>query len=210
MELVKVFSFPGKKLGFSKTIELCLNFYMGFRIIKLVLSNHNKISPWKNNFILTTRVTLTGTLYRAKFDKQKWKRNWEKNFWRLYSIRSFYDFFIFNILWRKKLAEISVVEVLPLTHLWPFTCLRFTPRQSTRSSFRPATLLKRRLSHRCFPVNFAKFLRTAFFTEQLGWLLLESTGEPSFSEVFKEYEMRTLVKIVFGKMICSYTILVEY
>ena len=31
----------------------------------------------------------------------------------------------------------------------------------------PATLLKRRLLNRCFPVNFAKFLRTAFFTEQL-------------------------------------------
>ena len=27
-----------------------------------------------------------------------------------------------------------------------------------------------RLWHRCFPVNFAKFLRTSFFTEQLRWL----------------------------------------
>ena len=27
---------------------------------------------------------------------------------------------------------------------------------------RPATLLKKRLRHRCFPVNFAKFLRKAF------------------------------------------------
>ena len=30
-------------------------------------------------------------------------------------------------------------------------------------SLRPATLLKKRLWHRCFPVNFAKFLRTPFF-----------------------------------------------
>ena len=29
------------------------------------------------------------------------------------------------------------------------------------------TLLKRRLRHRCFSVNFAKFLRTLFFTERL-------------------------------------------
>ena len=29
--------------------------------------------------------------------------------------------------------------------------------------FRPATLLKKRLWYRCFPVNVAKFLRTAFF-----------------------------------------------
>ena len=38
---------------------------------------------------------------------------------------------------------------------------------------KPATLLKKRLWHRCFPVNFAKFLRTPFFTEDLWWLLLD-------------------------------------
>ena len=37
----------------------------------------------------------------------------------------------------------------------------------------PATLLKKRLWRRCFPVNFAKFLRTPYFTEHLRWLLLE-------------------------------------
>ena len=31
----------------------------------------------------------------------------------------------------------------------------------------PATLLKKRLWHRCFPVNFTKFLRTAFFIKHL-------------------------------------------
>ena len=30
-----------------------------------------------------------------------------------------------------------------------------------------AGLLKRRIEHRCFPVNFAKFLRTPFFIEHL-------------------------------------------
>ena len=37
----------------------------------------------------------------------------------------------------------------------------------------PATLLKERLWHRCFPVNFEKFLRTPFLTEHIRWLLLE-------------------------------------
>ena len=37
---------------------------------------------------------------------------------------------------------------------------------------RPATLLKKRLWYRCFPVNFAKFLRTPFVTKNLRWLLL--------------------------------------
>ena len=40
-------------------------------------------------------------------------------------------------------------------------------------SQRPATLFKKRLWHRCFPVNFAKFLRTPFFTEHLRCLLLQ-------------------------------------
>ena len=36
----------------------------------------------------------------------------------------------------------------------------------------PATLLKKRYWHMCFPVNVAKFLRTPFLTEHLRWLLL--------------------------------------
>ena len=34
------------------------------------------------------------------------------------------------------------------------------------------TFLKRRLWHRCFPVNFVKFLRTSFLKEHLPWLFL--------------------------------------
>ena len=37
----------------------------------------------------------------------------------------------------------------------------------------PTTLLKKRLCHRCFPVNFTTFPRTPFFIEHLEWLLLE-------------------------------------
>ena len=35
-------------------------------------------------------------------------------------------------------------------------------------------LLKKKLWHRCPPVNFTKFLRTTFFMEHLRWLLLPS------------------------------------
>ena len=41
------------------------------------------------------------------------------------------------------------------------------------AGLRPATLLKNRLWHRCFPVNFAKFLRTPFLQNNSGRLLLE-------------------------------------
>ena len=40
------------------------------------------------------------------------------------------------------------------------------------AKFRPATLLKKRLWHRCLPGNVAKFLRIPFLTEHLWWLLL--------------------------------------
>ena len=39
---------------------------------------------------------------------------------------------------------------------------------------RPATLLKKRLQHWCFPVNFAKLLRTPFSIKHLWWLLLQT------------------------------------
>ena len=35
-------------------------------------------------------------------------------------------------------------------------------------------LLKKKLWHRCFPVNFGKSLRTPFLTEHLWWLLLST------------------------------------
>ena len=57
---------------------------------------------------------------------------------------------------------------------------KFTEKHLCQSHFfnnvvvlRPATLLKRRFWHRCFPVSFAKFLRTSFFIEHPWWLLLE-------------------------------------
>ena len=40
------------------------------------------------------------------------------------------------------------------------------------AGLRSATLLKKRLSHRSFPVNFAKFLRTSFLQNTSGRLLL--------------------------------------
>ena len=41
------------------------------------------------------------------------------------------------------------------------------------AGLKSATLFKKRFWHRCFPVNFVKFLRTPFCTEHLWWLLLK-------------------------------------
>ena len=43
------------------------------------------------------------------------------------------------------------------------------------AGLRPAILLNRRLWRRCFPVSFAKFLRTPFLKLHLWWLILESS-----------------------------------
>ena len=52
---------------------------------------------------------------------------------------------------------------------------KFTGKHLCQSlCLRPATLLKKRLWHSCFPANFAKFLRTPFLTEYLRRLLLKS------------------------------------
>ena len=45
------------------------------------------------------------------------------------------------------------------------------------AGLRPATLLKKRLWHKSFPVNFAKFPRTPFLTKHLRWLLLKRLSE---------------------------------
>ena len=57
--------------------------------------------------------------------------------------------------------------------------VKFTRKHLRQSLFfskvgglRSATLLKKRLWHRCFPVNFAKSLRTPFLAEHLRCLLL--------------------------------------
>ena len=64
--------------------------------------------------------------------------------------------------------------------------VKFTRKHLCHSIFfnkvpglRPATLLKNRLWHRCFPVNFAKFLRTPFLQNTSGRLLLKQRENQS-------------------------------
>ena len=49
---------------------------------------------------------------------------------------------------------------------------------------RPATLFKKRIWHRCFTVNFVKFLRTPFFIEHLWWRLLIILFNLKMPEIF--------------------------
>ena len=53
-------------------------------------------------------------------------------------------------------------------------------------SLRSATLLKKRLWHWCFPVNFAKFLRTPFIQNTSGQLLLWTTASETSNTKYLE------------------------
>ena len=62
-------------------------------------------------------------------------------------------------------------RLLFLKNLYLVTCLsstinRLSPEAATGGVLY-ATLLKRRLWQRCFPVNFVKFLRKPFFTQHI-------------------------------------------
>ena len=52
--------------------------------------------------------------------------------------------------------------------------------------------IKKRLQHRRFPVNIAKFLMTLFFTEHRRWLLLH-TGAILIRSLIKYYKLLALI-----------------
>ena len=69
---------------------------------------------------------------------------------------------------------------------------------------RPIILLKKRLWHRCFPLNFAKFLRTPFLKEHLRGLLLKLLIKiriNSFKSPFCIYNRSSHQRCFLGKTI---------
>ena len=71
---------------------------------------------------------------------------------------------------------------------------------------RPAILLKKRLWHGCFPVNFAKFLRKPLLTEHLQRLLLipedetefyENTYSKTFWKLWEQLTIQTTLRVIF-------------
>ena len=66
------------------------------------------------------------------------------------------------------------INLVSLLLLWPCICLFGCSYIHNAVFFQPATLLKKRLWYRCFPVNFAQFLRTPFLQNSSGRLFLPS------------------------------------
>ena len=59
-----------------------------------------------------------------------------------------------------------------------------------------AALLKKRPWHRCFPVNFAKFLRTSFLQNTSGRLLLEIIRENFFFRMVQFYFQKRYIDYI--------------
>ena len=85
--------------------------------------------------------------------------------------------------------------------------VKFTGKHLCQSlfliKFKACTFIKKRLWHRCFPVNFAKFLRTTFLTEHLRWLLLHVNNSKAYlcgqrncwhKQLYKIYELWQIMK----------------
>ena len=57
--------------------------------------------------------------------------------------------------------------------LWEYQNTKFIEDSEAATGCVPATLLKKRLWRRCFPVNFAEFLRTNFLQSTSGQMRLK-------------------------------------
>ena len=90
-----------------------------------------------------------------------------------------------------------------LQHSQENTCARISFFNKF-ADLRPATLLKKRLWHRCFTVNSTKFLRTPFLTEHLRWLLLikvllkELTTDYFLQEIFGNQKNSGFIPLAAG------------
>ena len=88
-------------------------------------------------------------------------------------------------------CDVINLEIKLIFLIKPFFYMTEKPRQKLKSNHRmklkfmlkslfnkvaglkACNFVKKRLQHRCFPVNIAKCLRTAFFKKHLRWMLLD-------------------------------------
>ena len=71
----------------------------------------------------------------------------------------------------------------------------------------PATLLRKRLWQRCFPVNFAKFLRTLIPIEHPWWLLLDKVKLiRATGKVLRREELKLITLILCSILITTFVI----
>ena len=62
-----------------------------------------------------------------------------------------------------------------------------------------------RLWHRCFPMNFVKFLRTSFSLEHLWWLILQICRREVISDLFYPFKSFSILNFAMAEWFCHVT-----
>ena len=108
------------------------------------------------------------------------------------ALRDLVTFFTVQKTWKTHIGECLLklkpeVRLIPATLLkvaLPHACFpRFIHCTNSTECTKRATLLKKRLWHRCFLVNFMKFLRISFLQNTPRRLLLKITSDLTFYHV---------------------------
>ena len=97
-------------------------------------------------------------------------------------MNSWDNFFIFLIFLKSWWFFLNCTETVSRRFSVEKVFLKSSPNSQENTCARASFLIK--LEHRCFPDNFAKFLRTPLFIEHLWWLLLTAPRLPIFSSAF--------------------------
>ena len=115
---------------------------------------------------------------------------------QLWSLSLLFQFELFKVIWiglflyhQTKAATGGVLQEKAFIKILQYsqenTCARVFFNKV--SGLSPATLLKKRLWNRCFPVNFVRFLRTPFLQNTSGRLLLRKLKAFCFVSFFVSF-----------------------
>ena len=157
-------------------------FYFVFNTKKYNHYSTKKNCYWRVNFVILSIIFTT------------WNKQLRQQSKRKHPVNRYSVFFVFCFLFLLFFKNVS--SKFKSSH-WRCSVKKgvlkiFTKFTGKHLWLSPATLLKRRLRHRCFPLNFVKFLRTAFLQNTSGQLLLRlKAGEISKSrDVLRTHSWR--------------------
>ena len=128
------------------------------------------------SFTISSKFSIVH-LFICTFQHMYYIRIWQIHFWCNRFLKNYLSTKLFDIV-RSSRPDVFCKK----SNLRNFT--KFTGKHLCQRLFfnkiadlRSATLLKKKLWHRCFPVNFAKFLRTPFLQNTSGgcfWYAIET------------------------------------
>ena len=148
---------------------------------------------YKKKFIKSSQYSQQNTCVGAFFnEKRRFIKGAFREYWKNFKNTFFTEYLRWRFLPLRSVVFCSSIHWNALSCSWALyrrrrpevfrkkgilrNFAKLTGKHLCKSLFfnkdpRPATLLKKRLWHRCFPLNFVKFLRTSFFIEHFWWLL---------------------------------------